>query len=40
VRYVVDPKRAGGVKTRLLCTMLKQLNAQPERVLFPKGDNR
>jgi small-conductance mechanosensitive channel len=40
VRYVVDPKRAGGVKTRLLSTMLAQLNAQPGRVLFPKGDNR
>ncbi len=40
VRYVVDPKHAGGVKTRLLTTILKQLNAQPERVLFPKGDNR
>jgi small-conductance mechanosensitive channel len=40
VRYVVDPKRAGSVKSRLLVDMLEQLNAQPERVRFPKGDNR
>ena len=40
VRYVVDPKRAGSVKTRLMRVMLEQLNAQPERVRFPKGDSR
>ncbi|MEI7037724.1 mechanosensitive ion channel family protein [Fulvimonas yonginensis] len=40
VRYVVDPRRAGSVKTRLIDTMLARLNAQPERVRFPKGDNR
>lgn len=40
VRYVVDPKRAGSVKSRLLHKMLCQLNTQPERVRFPKGDSR
>jgi len=40
VRYVVDPKRAGNVKSRLLEKMLCQLNTQPERVRFPKGDSR
>ncbi|HET6632434.1 MAG TPA: mechanosensitive ion channel domain-containing protein [Rhodanobacteraceae bacterium] len=40
VRYVVEPRQAGVVKTRLLATMLERLNAQPERVRFPKGDNR
>ena len=40
VRYVVEPRRAGSVKTRLINTMLQRLNAQPERVRFPKGDNR
>jgi small-conductance mechanosensitive channel len=40
VRYVVDPKRAGGVKSRLMRVMLEQLNAQPERTRFPKGDSR
>ncbi len=40
VRYLVDPKRAGSVKSRLLRVMLEQLNAKPDRVRFPKGDNR
>ena len=40
VRYVVDPRRAGSIKTRLIETMLARLNAQPERVRFPKDDNR
>lgn len=40
VRYVVDPKRAGSVKTRLMRVMLEQLSAQPERVRFPRGDSR
>jgi small-conductance mechanosensitive channel len=40
VRYVVDPRQAGSVKTRLIGTMLARLNAEPERVKFPKGDNR
>jgi small-conductance mechanosensitive channel len=40
VRYVVDPRQAGSVKSRLIGTMLQRLNAQPERVRFPKGDNR
>jgi small-conductance mechanosensitive channel len=40
VRYVVDPREAGSIKSRLIATMLARLNAQPERVRFPKGDNR
>jgi small-conductance mechanosensitive channel len=40
VRYVVDPRHAGSVKSRLIDTMLARLNAEPERVKFPKGDNR
>jgi hypothetical protein len=40
VRYVVDPKQAGSVKSRLIAVMLQRLNAEPERVRFPKGDNR
>lgn len=40
VRYVVDPREAGSVKTRLIGTMLARLNAEPGRVKFPKGDNR
>jgi small-conductance mechanosensitive channel len=40
VRYLVEPKNAGRVKTRLIQKMLEQLNAEPEKVMFPKGDAR
>jgi small-conductance mechanosensitive channel len=40
VRYLVEPRRAGSVKTRLIKTMLERLNAEPGKVLFPKGNLR
>jgi small-conductance mechanosensitive channel len=40
VRYVVEPRQAGPVKTRLLKKMLERLNAEPDKVMFPKGDSR
>jgi len=40
LRYLVDPKRAGRVKTALLRKLLARLNAFPDKVLFPKGANR
>jgi small-conductance mechanosensitive channel len=40
VRYLVHPKEAGRVKTRLIKKLLAALNASPERVMFPKGDAR
>jgi small-conductance mechanosensitive channel len=40
VRYLVHPKEAGRVKTRLIKKLLKELNAAPDRVLFPKGNAR
>lgn len=40
VRYLVEPKRAGRVKTKLIEKMLAALNAEPEKVLFPKGPAR
>jgi small-conductance mechanosensitive channel len=40
VRYLVEPKRAGRVKTILIKKMLAKLNAEPERVLFPKSNLR
>ena len=40
VRYLVRPKRAGQVKTRLISRLLKELNAAPDRVMFPKGNAR
>ena len=40
VRYLVHPKEAGRVKTRLTRKLLDKLNAEPERVLFPKSNLR
>ena len=40
VRYLVHPKQAGRVKTRLIKKLLAELNAAPDRVLFPKGNMR
>jgi len=40
IRYLVDPKHAGGVKTELIRTILERLRAAPDRVLFPKGNAR
>jgi small-conductance mechanosensitive channel len=40
VRYLVPPREAGSVKTRLIPKLLAALNAEPERVMFPRGDAR
>jgi small-conductance mechanosensitive channel len=40
VRYLVHPKEAGRVKTRLIWKLLEALNAEPERVSFPAGRSR
>ncbi len=40
VRYLVRPKEAGRVKSRLIRNLLTRLNAEPERVGFPKGNLR
>jgi small-conductance mechanosensitive channel len=40
VRYLVHPKEAGRVKTRLIKKLLAKLNTGPDRVLFPKGNAR
>ncbi|HYX28702.1 MAG TPA: mechanosensitive ion channel family protein [Pyrinomonadaceae bacterium] len=40
VRYLVHPKEAGRVKTRLIKKLLAELNKAPDRVGFPKGDAR
>jgi small-conductance mechanosensitive channel len=40
VRYLVEPRVAGRVKTRLIQKMLKRLNAEPERACFPKDNMR
>ena len=40
VRYLVPPKEAGRVKTRLIKKLLAELNAAPDRVMFPKSNAR
>src|SRR5204862_445526 len=40
VRYVVPPREAGTVKTRLIKKLLAALNAEPDKVMFPAGANR
>jgi len=40
VRYLVPPREAGSVKTRLIPKLLAALNAAPNKVMFPKGDAR
>jgi hypothetical protein len=40
VRYLVPPKEAGRTKTSLIKEMLARLNAEPDRVLFPKSNLR
>jgi small-conductance mechanosensitive channel len=40
VRYLVHPKEAGRVKTRLIKKLLAELNKAPDRVRFPKSDAR
>lgn len=38
--YVVEPRSAGRVKNKLIDKMLEALNAEPERVMFPRGAPR
>lgn len=38
--YLVDPKRASFVRTTLIRNILQELNKTPEKVMFPKADNR
>jgi len=40
VRYLVQPKEAGRVKSRLILELLKRMNAAPDRVRFPKDSTR
>jgi small-conductance mechanosensitive channel len=40
VRYLVEPRQAGRVKSKLIEKMLEALNAEPDRAMFPKGAAR
>ena len=40
VRYLVHPKESGRVKTQIIKKLLDRMNAEPQRVLFPKSNLR
>jgi small-conductance mechanosensitive channel len=40
VRYLVSPREAGRIKSRLIKKLLAALNSAPDRVMFPAGANR
>src|SRR5437868_10294895 len=40
VRYLVSPREACSVNTRLIPKLLAALNAEPDKVMFPTGANR
>ncbi len=40
VRYLVEPKQAGRVKSKLIEKMLATLKTAPDKVMFPKGPAR
>ncbi len=40
VRYLVPPREAGRIKTRLIKKMLERLSAEPNRTMFPKSNAR
>jgi small-conductance mechanosensitive channel len=40
VRYLVPPREAGSIKTRLIPKLLDALNAAPDKVMFPAGAAR
>jgi small-conductance mechanosensitive channel len=40
VRYLVAPKDAGRVKSKLILELLTRLNMEPDRVMFPKSSAR
>jgi hypothetical protein len=40
VRYLVNPREAGRVKTMLIPKLLARLNQAPDRVMFPNSNAR
>jgi len=40
LRYLVPPREAGTIKTRLIPKLLTALNAEPNKVMFPAAANR
>jgi hypothetical protein len=40
VRYLVTPREAGRIKTRLIPRLLTKLNEAPDKVMFPNSNAR
>jgi small-conductance mechanosensitive channel len=40
VTYLVHPKRASAIRSKLIKSILKELLKEPDRVMFPKGNAR
>ncbi len=40
VRYLVSPRNAGSVKTRLTHALLAKVKEHPDKFRVPNGDNR
>lgn len=40
LRYLVEPRNAGRIKTKLIKELLERLNAAPDKVRFPKSNLR
>jgi small-conductance mechanosensitive channel len=40
VTYLVEPKRASAIRSRLIRSIVTELLKQPDRVMFPKSNNR
>jgi small-conductance mechanosensitive channel len=40
VTYLVHPKKASAIRSRLIKSIIKELLKEPDRVMFPKGNSR
>lgn len=40
VTYLVDPKKAAGIRTRLIQSILDEFNKVPDKILFPNSNSR
>jgi hypothetical protein len=40
VTYLVPPKQASAVRSRLIKSVVTELLKQPDKVMFPKGNSR
>jgi len=40
ITYLVHPKKASAVRSRLIKAIIKELLKEPGRVMFPKGNSR